>query len=245
VTPEQEISGQEPPVGQLNLKQDGYVITADQNIVHSRATLRYHVRDPFNYTFNFVSSSNLVQNALNNALLYSAAHFKLDDILLFRVNEFKDAVQGRAEKLVEQENLGIVVDQCNVDSRPPRQLQPIFDLVTTTRENRNRALIDASSYTNQVLNQADAQASTIIQQATLAGANYVTNVLAESQRFTALLPLYQSNPRLFTQQYLMQVMYQTLTNVEKWVEPTSDNGKPAEVRLQLNREPAAPPPATK
>jgi len=245
VTPEQEVSGQEPPAGQLNLKQDGYVITADQNIVHSRATLRYHVRDPFNYTFNFVSSSNLVQNALNNALLYSAARFTLDDILLFRVNEFKDAVQSRAEKLVAQENLGIVVDQCNVESRPPRELKPIFDLVTTTRENRNKALIDASSYTNQVLNAAEAQATTIIQQASLASANYVTNVLAEAQRFNDLLPLYQSDPRLLTHQYVVQAMTQVLTNAEKWVEPTSDNGKPTEVRLQLNREPVAPSPAAK
>jgi len=28
-----------------------------------------------------------------------------------------------------------------------------------------------------------------------------------------------------------------LTNAEKWVEPTSDSGRPTEVRLQLNREP--------
>lgn len=236
-TPEQELSGQELPAGPLNLARDSYVITADQNIIHSRATLRYHVRDPFDYTFDFVSASNLVQNALNNALLYSAARFKVDDILLYHVNEFKDAVQSRAESLVDQEHLGIIVDQCNVESRPPRQLQSVFDLVTTTRENRNKALINANSYTNQVLNFAQAEAATVIQQATLTGANYVTNVLAEAKRFNDLLPLYQNDPRLLTEQYFVQTMNQVLTNAEKWVEPTSDNGKPTELRLQLNREP--------
>jgi regulator of protease activity HflC (stomatin/prohibitin superfamily) len=219
------------------LARDGYVITADQNIIHSRATLRYHVRDPFDYTFNFVSASNLVQNALNNALLYSAARFKLDDILLFRVNEFTEAVQNRTELLVEQERLGVIVDQCNVDSRPPRELQPVFDLVTTTRENRNKALIDAASYTNQVLNQADAQSATVVQQARLASANYITNVVVEAKRFNDLLGPYQSNPGLLTQQYFLQTLSQVLTNAEKWVEPTSDTGRPTEVRLQLNREP--------
>lgn len=238
LTPEQQVVNPDAaPPGPLNLARDGYVITADQNIVHSRALLRYHVQDPFDYTFDFVSASNLVQNALNNALLYSAARFKLDDILLFRVNEFNDAVRNRAEKLVDDEHLGIVVEQCNVESRPPGQLQSIFDLVTSTRENRNKALIDASSYTNQILNQATAQSATIIQQATLTSANYVTNVLAEAKRFNDLLPLYRENAELLTCQYLVQTMNQVLTNAEQWVQPTSDTGKPTEVRLQLNREP--------
>lgn len=239
-TPQQELAGQGPSAAPLNLARDGYVITADQNIIHSRATLRYHVRDPFDYTFNFVSASNLVQNALNNALLYSAARFKVDDILLYRVNEFKDAVQSRTESMVDQEHLGVIVDQCNVESTPPGLLKSVFDLVTTTRENRNKALIDANSYTNRVLNTAQAEAATIIQQATLAGANYVTNVLAEAKRFNDLLPLYQNDPRLLTEQYLVQTMDQVLTNSEKWVEPTSNNGKPTELRLQLNREPPQP-----
>lgn len=236
-TPEQELISQGPPAAPLNLSRDGYVITADQNIIHSRATLRYHVRDPFDYTFNFVSASNLVENALNNALLYSAARFKVDDILLYHVNDFKDAVQNRVESLVDQEHLGVIVDQCNVESSPPGLLKSVFDLVTTTRENRNKALINANSYTNQVLNIAQAEAATIVQQATLTSANYVTNVLAEAKRFNDLLPLYQNDPRLLTEQYLVQTMNQVLTNAEKWVEPTSDNGKPTELRLQLNREP--------
>ena len=236
-TPEQELSGEELFAGpSLNPAIDGYVLTGDQNIVHSLATLRYHVRDPFGYTFNFVSASNLVQNAVNNALLYTAARFNVDDILLYHRNEFTEAVQQRVEQLAEQEQLGIVVDQCNVDSQPPRQLKAVFDQVGITRNNRNKALIDANSYTNQVLSQADAQAATMIQQATLTGANYVTNVLAEAKVFTGLLPVYQSNPHLFTQQQTVMAMAQVLTNAEKWIQPTSDNGKSTEVRLQLNRE---------
>jgi len=235
-TPEQELSGEELFAGpSLNPAIDGYVITADQNIVHSRATLRYHVRDPFGYTFNFVSASNLVQNAVNNALLYTAARFNVDDILKSRVYEFSEAVRQRVEQLAEQEQLGIVVDQCNVVSQAPRQLEAVFHQVGITRNNRNKALIDANSYTNQVLSQADAQAATMIQQATLAGAIYVTNVLAEAKVFNGLLPLYQGDPRLFTQQYTIKMMAEVLTNADTWVQPTSDNGKSTEVRLQLSR----------
>jgi modulator of FtsH protease HflK len=240
-TPEQELSGEEMPAGpSLNPAIDGYVITGDRNIIHTRATLRYHIQDPFNFTFNFVAASNTVQNVLNNSLLYTAARYNVDDILLNRIAEFSEAVQERVEEQAEEQHLGIVVEQCLVESRPPRQLQAIFDQVTIARQNRNKALIDANSYTNQILSQADGQASIIISQASLAGANYVTNALAEAKRFTDLLPLYQSDPHLFTQQYVVKAMGAALTNTEKWAEPTSDSGKSTEVRLMLNREPPQP-----
>jgi modulator of FtsH protease HflK len=243
-TPEQELSGEELPAGpSLNPAIDGYVITGDRNIIHSRAQLRYHIQDPFYFTFNFVSASNIVQNVLNNALLYTAARYTVDDILLNRVSEFSEAVQERVQEESEEQHLGIVVEQCNVESIPPRQLKAVFDEVSIKRQKRNQDLIDANSYTNQILSRADGEASTIISQASLASANYVTNVLAEAKRFNDLLPLYQSDPHLFTEQYLVKAMGEALTNTEKWAEPTSDNGKSTEVRLMLNREPPSPPKA--
>ena len=81
-TPEQELAGTEPPPGlSLNPAVDGYALTADGNIVHTRATLSYRIEDPIRHVFDFVNASNAVQNALDNALLYTAARFKVDDIL--------------------------------------------------------------------------------------------------------------------------------------------------------------------
>ena len=155
-TPEQELSGEELPAGpSLNPAMDGYVITADRNIIHTRATLYYHIEDPIRYVFDFASASNTVQNALNNALLYTAAHFKVDDMLYSDVAGFQEAVQQRVADLAEQEQLGIAVEQCSVESIPPRQLKDVFDQVTTARQNQNKVLDDAHSYENQVINSAE------------------------------------------------------------------------------------------
>ena len=63
-TPEQEFAGTEEPSlpvnYPLNPLVEGYVLTADRNIVHTRATLTYHISDPVAYVFNFVSASNAV-----------------------------------------------------------------------------------------------------------------------------------------------------------------------------------------
>jgi membrane protease subunit HflK len=244
-TPEQELSGEELPAGaSLNPAIDGYVITADRNIIHTRATLRYHIDEPMNYIFNFASASNTVQNALNNALLYSAAKFNVDDILTRDVAGFHDAVLQRVSDLTEQEQIGIVIDQCEVQSIPPRQLQNVFSEVTTARENRQKLLNDAHSYENQVSSQSGAQASTITNLAESDRALYVASLTAEAKRFSDLLPKYNGNPSLFAQQQLVEVMEQVLTNVQdKIFLPQRADGKPRELRLELNREPPQPKPA--
>ena len=117
-TPEAELSGEEMPAGpSLNPAVDGYAITADRNIIHTRATLYYHIDDPIRFVFDFASASNTVQNALDNALLFTAAKFNVDDILTRDVAGFRDAVLQRVSDLIEQAQLGIVIDQCEVQSR--------------------------------------------------------------------------------------------------------------------------------
>ena len=74
-----------------------------------------------------------------------------------------------------------------------------------------------------------------------ASANYVKYIQADAKAFTDLLPSYQSNPYLFTQQRVAEAMAQVLTNVQdKIFLPQRADGKPRELRLQLNREPPQP-----
>jgi modulator of FtsH protease HflK len=242
VTPEQELSGNLPaPGSSLTPGVDGYVISADRNILHTRATLYYQVDDPIRYVFGFASASATVQNALNNALLYTAAHFKVDDILYNNRAAFQDAVLHNVTELADHEQLGVSIDHCDVESMPPRQLKYFFDQVTTARENRNKALYEAHTQENQVTNNASAQAYTITNLAISARSRYVQSVEADAKAFSALLPNYEINPSLFEQQQLVQVMGNVLTNVQdKFFLPERLDGKTRELRLLLNREPLQP-----
>ena len=81
-TPEAEQLNQEPEPGpSLNPATDGYALTGDGNIIHIRVALRYRVNDALKYTLDFVNASNLVQNALDTALIHSTAEFTVDQAL--------------------------------------------------------------------------------------------------------------------------------------------------------------------
>jgi len=241
-TPEQELSGEELPGGaSLNPAVDGYAITADRNIVHTRATLNYHIDDPIAYIFNFASASNSIQNALNKALLFTAAKFKVDDILTRDVAGFQDAVLARVSDLTEQEHLGIVIDNCQVQSVAPRQLQDVFARVTIAQQNQSKQINDANTYRDKTLLNAAAQASAITTEAATASTNYVKAIQADAKAFTDLLPAFEMNRNLFAQQKLAETMAVVLTNVQdKFFLPQRADGQPRELRIQLNREPPQP-----
>jgi membrane protease subunit HflK len=243
-TPEQELSGEELPAGQsLNPALDGYAITADHNIIHTRATLNYRIDRPIEYIFNFASASNAIQNAMNNALLFTAAKFNVDDILINKKTEFQEAVEQRVADLVADYQLGITFEKGSlfVESRAPRQLQSVFDLVTIARQNQSKQINDANASRDKTLLNAAAQASAIITQAATASTNYVKAIKADAKAFTDLLPAYEMNRNLFAQQRVEEMMALALTNVQdKIFLPQRADGKPRELRLQLNREPPQP-----
>ncbi len=238
-TPEQEALEQEPPAGpSLNPAVDGYAITGDGNIIHTRATLVYRIEDPIRYEFDFNRASNTVQNALDNALLYTAARFKVDDALTREFTLFQDTVKNRVTDLVQSQNLGIVVEQCLVQSIPPRYLKPSFDAVLTALSTRDKVRNEALSYQNQVLSKAEAEATNRINSAQVERERLVKSVGAEAERFTKMLPQYRANPELFANILLVQTIGQVLTNVQdKIYLPERADGKTRELRLQLSREP--------
>ncbi|MDB6123237.1 MAG: Band 7 protein [Pedosphaera sp.] len=241
-TPEAEAAGNEPyPGPSLNPAQDGYTITADGNIIHTRATLYYHIDDPIRYAFGFVNASNAVQSALDNALLYASTRYKVDDVLTRDQTGFKEAVQSRVIAQLEKQKMGVVVDQCQVESRPPRQLKQAFDQVLTAVSTRDKTRNDALSYENQVLSRSAAEASSRTNNAEAERVRLVEAVKAEAERFTALLPSYKANSKLFVNMLLIEKIGQVLTNVqEKIYIPSPTDGHSLEVRLQLSREPQKP-----
>ena len=248
VTPEQELAGTLPYAGvSLNPAVDGYTLTADQNIIHARATLSYSIEDPIRYTFHFVNASNVVQNALNNAIVYASANYKVDDILTHDKFGFQEAVRKRAAELLEKQDVGVAINQCDVQTTWPRaqKVQDAFVAVLNAQINRDKLLQEASSYTNQVLTAASATSNAVVNLAESQRAQYVSDISSRATNFINILPWYKTNADLFVQQQFNETMGRVLTNLqEKIYVPERMDGKTRDLWLMLNREPPKPITAT-
>jgi membrane protease subunit HflK len=243
-TDTQELAGTEPPAGpSLNPVVDGYALTADENIVHTRATVTYHISDPVKFVFEFVNASNAVGHALGDALLYAASRSKVDDILTRDIIGFNELVFNRVKALVEQQGLGVVIEQCTVRSIPPRQPQvkEAFDNVLRAEVTRSMVLNKARSDENQVLSKAGADAQSRINLARSERAQLVNEISSRADQFRQLLPKYRENPELFVKQRWTETVGRATANAQDRIFlAESPNGKSRELRLLLNREPPKP-----
>jgi len=237
-TPAQEAANAEPlPGATLNPATDGYALTADNNIIHLRATMTYRIHDPIQYVFNFVNASNAIQNTLDNALIYAASHFTVDDILTRDIYGFNKAVVDRVKELVEKQKFGITVEQFPVQAIPPRQLKMAFNSVVDAEQKRGKTLNEAHGYENQVLSKASAEAQSRINLAQSDRVRLVAEVSSRADQFRDLLPKYRDNPSLFVQQRLTDTLSRVLTNVQdKIFVPETADGNSREMRYNFNRE---------
>jgi len=240
-----EASGMEQPAGpSLNPSIDGYVLTGDENIMHVRGSMLYRINPPgLRYAFDFANSSNLVQSAFNNALLYAAASFTVDDALTRDVAGFRDRVKVRLEKLIADYQLGITVDQINLQSVPPRQLTKAFAAVLEADVLRSKVLNEARSYENQTVSRARSEAISRINLGETERNAMVNSVAAEANRFSVLLGQFNANPTLFTQQRQIETLQKVLTNAQdRIILPKRTGSRPREIRLQLNPDQRLPKP---
>lgn len=236
-TREEELAGTEAQVSAgtpMNPLVDSYAITADVNIAHVRATLTYHISEPIDYVFHFASASNAIRNALDNALLYVASRYTIDDLLVRDVLGFKEAVRRRATQLIDQRQLGVTVEECTVNTKAPRQLAQAFHSVNEAEVLRSKTLDQARSYVNQTTNRASAEATSRIRLAESDRARYVDEVTSRAKQFQDLLPKYNHNPSLFVETRLSQALGTLLSNVQYKVFLPE---KSQELRLQLNPPP--------
>ena len=237
-TAAREASNTEPEPGpSLNPALDGYLVTGDTNIIHARGRLFYRISEPgLRYVFDFSNTSNLVQNAFNNALIQAATGLGVDEALK-DIPGFREKIANRLRQLIAEQQLGVVVDRVDLQPIPPRRLKPNFERVLAALVNRERILNDAKGYANQTVSRARSEAEIRINGGITESNLVVQTVSAEAQRFSELLPAYRRNPELFTSQRQLETLQRVLNSAEyKMVLPRSANGQPIEVRLQLNRE---------
>ncbi len=244
VTKEQELSGQEPPAGgTLNPATDGYTLTADGNIMHVKATLRYYIADPVKYEFGFASVSNLVQNALNNALHHASAQFTVDKATRQDIAAFKEKLMGRVQQLVLTQGLGIEFDarNCDVVAIPPRQVKAAFDAVLEAENDKRKTINTAEGEANTTRTKAQAEADSVRNTGRADATRIVQAAQADADYFLARMPEFKSNPQLFRDRRLTETMAAVLASAqEKYFLVERSDGTPRELRVLLNREPLKP-----
>jgi membrane protease subunit HflK len=238
-TPEMEARGEEPPAqGLLRPDADGYTLTADGNILHVRATVKYRIADPIRYTFGFASVDRILTNVVNNAIFWASARMTADNALYKDKGGFRDLAIGRVRQKAAELDLGIAIEPSDVETKAPADVRLAFEGVNAAEQERSQKISAALGYRDQVVTKALGEAEALLSRGVASSNRYLTSVEAEAVAFRDQLPEYLKDPGLFRDRLLAARLARILTNAqEKFFLPEAPAGQAREIRLLLSREP--------
>lgn len=220
----------------LNPAADGHVLTADGNIIHVRAALKYRITDPLAYAFRFSSASNLLANALDNAIYHTASTYQADVALYKDQSGFRESVRSRLENWIARSQLGVTVDLLEVQTAAPGFVAEAFEAVTKAEQSRSTKISDAEGEANTIVGKASGEAQAILAGGQVSSNALVQAVTADADAFERQREFFRRDPDLFKRRLLADSMSRVVTNANHVFFLESD-----ELRLLLNRGPQTPP----
>lgn len=238
ISPEDEAAGLQPQANAaLTPGVDGHVLTADGNILHVRATLRYKIVNPVAYAFQFSNVTNLLRDTLDNSIHWASVRYTADDIIYKERVAFRDSIRQRAIDLIERHQIGISLDTLDVEVAAPIFLKAYFDQVTAAQLFRNSKITEAQGEYDRVTREAEGEAKRARDVGLGMSNQLVQAVSADAQFFQQQLVEYKKNPSLLRERLRIATVGRVLTNAQdKFFQP----GRVEELRLNLSREPETP-----
>lgn len=227
-----------PPT--LRPDRDGYLLTGDANLLHSRWAARYTVESPLAYAFGFAQFEDVLRSELDRAVVRVSARFAVDRALRTDLEAYRGAVENELRERARALDLGIRIHGVDMlGITPPRQVAAAFDGVTQSAQERAQQISDARAYAVRTVNEAHGEAARRRSEGESARQARIAEVQAQADAFEKIYPQWLLNPDLVARTLLQDGVRRALAHVEqKYVVHSRPGAEGQEIRLQLGPEEA-------
>lgn len=175
-------------------KENGYVITGDQNIAVISACVKYKITDPVAYALNVNNIEGIVNGSVSNAMVETAANMPVDDILTSGKEQYANSTISKAQEKLDIAEVGITVVNLELTTvSMPKDVVGIYEDVNAAAVQANTLIEYAEKYRDTTIPTAEAEANTLISNA---NSDYSSAVSAANQsvaEFWGVLEEYTAN----------------------------------------------------
>ncbi len=202
-----------PPATYADRPEESKMLTGDNKIVEIEWVLQFQAGDPAAFVVNLPedreSREKLIRDVAEGTLREVIASRQLDDVLTTE----KEASQTEAKKLIQEKmdfletGIFIVAVQFQ-DVNPPKAVQAAFSEINSARAERERLILEADKYTNEVLSKAEGETDRILNEAEAYKFRRISLAEEEAARIGSLNKAYRENPDLVLNNLWLETMVQ-------------------------------------
>lgn len=221
--------------------RDGYNLSGDANIFHTRWTLRYRVRDLRGYLFSVGNPEPLLRRELDRAIARASAGLSIDDALRMRMDEFRSQVERELRARMPALGLGIAVEGVDLtDALPPRQVLAAFNDVIDAEQEQSRQISEARAYATRTVNEARGGADRIRSEGQADARRRLDELRADADAFTRIRATFTDDRDTVLAALQADAVRRALARTgQRFVIPADPEGK-QELRLQIGKPASSP-----
>ncbi len=195
-------------------RNNGYVLTGDQNIAVLSASVKYVISNPVAYALYMKDIDSLINGFVSSSMLDKAAAMSVDDLLTSKKLEFGTSVLNSAQAKLDDVGAGVTLTTIELTNvRMPAEVKEIYDLVNSANIEYSTKIEQAKIYRENLIPSAEAQSNTLIANA---NSKYSSSVAAANQdlaEFWGLLEEYRANPDVVTTRIYSAKMSEAIAKI--------------------------------
>lgn len=200
----------------VSYRYSGSMLTRDENIVNVDLIVQYRRSDPEAYMFELRDPMETLEDVTGSAIREVVGKNILDFIITDGRAEIAAQTQDLLQSTLDDYGTGMTIFEVNLqDANFPAEVESAVQDAIQAREDRERFILEAERYRNEVLPSARGEAEKQRQDAQAYRARAVANAAGEADRFSQLLREYAKAPQVTRERLYIETLEAILANSTK------------------------------
>ncbi|WP_196257736.1 FtsH protease activity modulator HflK [Pelagibacterium limicola] len=199
-------------------RDEGLMLSGDQNIVNMSFSVLWRITDPRQYLFLVRDPDEMVRKASESAMREVVGRRTAQAV--FRDDRAGIAleVQRITQQIIDSYNVGVTISNISIENvAPPTEVADAFDEVQRALQDEDRFQEEARQYANTLLGSARGQAASIREEAAAYQDRVINEAQGQAARFVAVYNEYRNAPEVTRQRIFLETMEEVLGGTNKLI----------------------------
>ena len=201
------------------------ILTADESYVFIQMVVQYRRSDPVKYSFEVSDPELTVRDVTESALREVVGTSTLEVLVTERRDEIAPRTREILQNTLDTYGSGITITSISLENLDyPQAVQAAVDDTQKSRNDRDRYILEADTYAQDLVPRARGQAARIEQEAEAYRERVIAAAEGDAARFEALLTEYQRAPRVTRARLYLEAVEDVYRRSSKVVIDTDASG---------------------
>ena len=193
---------------------ESLMLSGDLNIIDVEWVVQYRIADPMKFLYHQRNPEGTLRDISESVMRRAVGNRLGSDVLTTARVEISNLVRDEVQEAMEKYDNGIRVVTVELqDVVPPAAVQPAFNEVNESRQERERMINEATKQANQEIPRAKGEANRLIAEAEGYATERVNQAKGETVRFSSILAEYRAAPEVTRTRMYLETLNQVLPKV--------------------------------